>query len=294
MIAAAILVSCKANEPAFDASGSFEAEETIVSAEATGLLKAFDVEEGALLEAGQYIGYIDSTQAYLRVRQLRAQAGAVQSRKPDIEAQLAALRVQLAAAQKEARRMASLVKADAATPKQLDDANAQVAVLQRQLEAQRSALSVSTESIAGEATPWQVQAAQAEDQLAKCRLVNPVAGTVLTKYATRGEVVTPGKPLYKIADLRTIWLRAYVSADQLAGLRIGQQVTVLVDSGQKQYRAYQGALSWISDKAEFTPKSIQTKDERANTVYALKIKVPNDGALKIGMYAEVRFQNGKP
>jgi HlyD family secretion protein len=293
MIAAALLASCNAKDPDFDAAGAFEAEETIVSAEATGMLKVFNIDEGATLDSGQYIGYIDSTQAHLRKLQLQAQAGAVQSRRPDIPAQLASTQAQLLAAQREARRMANLVKADAATPKQLDDANAQVAVLQRQLEAQRSSLDVSTRSIEQEATPLQLQAAQAADQLSKCRLVNPVAGTVLSKYAAAGEVVTPGRPLYKIADLGTIWLRAYVSADQLPLLRIGQPVTVFIDSGQKQYRTCPGRLAWISDKAEFTPKSIQTKSERANTVYAVKISVPNDGALKIGMYAEVKFQTGR-
>ena len=283
------LLSCRNKAADFDASGIFEGEETIISAEASGVLKELNAEEGSTLASGQYIGYIDSTQAYLRKEQLQAQAGAVQSRRPDVATQLAAIQSQLATAQREAQRMARLVKADAATPKQLDDANAQVAVLQRQLEAQRSSLEISSRSIAQETTPFQIQAAQAADQLSKYRLINPVAGTVLARYAEKGELATPGKPLYKIADLSALWLRAYVSASQLPKLKIGQQVTVMIDNGPKSYKNYTGTLTWISDKAEFTPKSIQTKEERASTVYAVKIKVPNDGALKIGMYGEVKF-----
>jgi len=284
-----ILAACKNNQADFDATGAFEAEEVTVSAEATGLIKVLAAEEGQTLQANQYIGYIDSTQAYLRKLQLQAQIGAVRSRKPDVGTQLAALQAQLASAQHERQRMANLVKADAATPKQLDDAIAQVTILQRQIAAQRSSLDISSGSIEQEATPLQVQVAQAADQLAKCRLLNPVAGTVLAKYAEAGELVNPGKPLYRIADISFLWLRVYISADQLAGLKLGQKVKVLNDDGKGAYREHSGTLTWISGKAEFTPKTIQMKEERASTVYAVKIKVPNDGMLKIGMYGAVKF-----
>lgn len=290
---AASLASCKGKEEPFDASGIFEADETIISAEASGVLKIFDVEEGATLQAGQYIGYVDSIQAYLRKVQLQAQIGAVESRKPEITVQLSALQSQLETARRERRRIASLVQADAATRKQLDDADAQVTLLERQLAAQRSSLDVSTESLTQEAAPLQAQVAQTADQLGKYRLVNPLTGTVLARYAMAGELVTPGKPLYKIADLSALWLRAYVSAAQLSQLKLGQKVSVLVDDGPDHMKKYPGQVSWISDKAEFTPKSIQTREERANTVYAVKIRVQNDGALKIGMYAELQFGNEK-
>ena len=283
------LAACNNRQPEFDASGAFEAEEVIVSAEAAGVIKALDIEEGRILPATQYIGYIDSTQAYLRKEQLRAQIGAVESRKPNTGAQLAALQAQLETARHEQRRMANLVRADAATPKQLDDATAQVTILQRQIEAQRSSLEISTGSIGQEALPLQVQVRQAADQLAKYRLVNPIAGTVLAKYAAAGELANPGKPLYKIADMASLWLRAYISASQLSQLKLGQGVKVLTDDGKSKYKEHEGTLTWISSKAEFTPKSIQTKEERASTVYAVKIKVINDGTLKIGMYAEVKF-----
>lgn len=287
---AILLSSCGNKDAVFDASGTFEADETIVSAEATGVLKEFNIDEGTMLGEGQYIGYIDSTQAALRRTQLERQIGAVQSRKPDVHVQLAALQAQLENARREQRRMQQLVKADAATQKQLDEATDQVNVLQRQLSAQRSSLDITTESISRDAAPLEAQVAQTEDQLSKYRLVSPVAGTVLAAYAEKGEMAQPGKPLYKIADLSALWLRAYVSASQLPSLRLGQKMTVLIDSGSKAYKRYEGTLSWISDKAEFTPKSVQTKEERVNTVYAVKVKVKNDGSLKIGMYGELQFR----
>lgn len=287
------MAACSSRDAPFDASGTFEAEETIISAEATGVLKEFSVEEGSRLEAGQYIGYIDSTQTYLRRTQLEKQIGALESRKPEITVQLAALQTQLEQARREQQRMQRLVRADAATSKQLDEATDQVRVLERQLSAQRSTLDLTTRSITRDADPLQAQVAQTEDQLSKYRLINPIGGTVLATYAETGEMAQAGKPLYRIADLGTLWLRAYVSAGQLPALQLGQRVTVLIDSGSKGSRRYEGTISWISDKAEFTPKSIQTKEERVNSVYALKVKVKNDGALKIGMYGELQFKEDK-
>lgn len=289
ILATLLSASCTERQQAHDASGTFEAVETIISAEANGAIRALDVEEGQSLTAGQTVGYIDSTQLYLKKRQFQAQINAVLSKKPDIAVQMAALQEQLGQAVREQQRIASMAKADAATPKQLDDANAQVAVIKKQIAAQQSSLGISSSSITQEASPLEIQIAQLEDQLAKSRIVNPVNGTVLVKYAEVNEVVTVGKPLYKIADLSTIILRAYVTGPQFAQLRLNQQVTVLVDDADGNYREYQGTVEWISDKAEFTPKTIQTKDERENLVYAVKIRVKNDGLLKIGMYGEVRF-----
>jgi len=284
-----LFIACHKNQNQFDASGSFETEETIISSEASGLLKEFNIHEGQFLKAGQLIGYVDTTQLYLKKKQLIAQIKSVLSRKPAIATQTASLKEQLKAIEKERTRIDNMVKADAATPKQLDDINAQVEIIKKQIDAQYSSLDLSSSSITKETLPLQVQIQQLDDQLNKCRIVNPVNGTVLTKYGSQNEVTTTGKPLYEIADLSTLLLRAYASGDQFSKVSLNQKVKVMVDNGPGKYKEYEGIVEWISDKAEFTPKTIQTKDERANLVYAVKIKVINDGKLKIGMYGEVNF-----
>lgn len=290
IIAIAIILSaCHKNQHTFDASGSFEAEETIISAEAQGTLKVFDVQEGQTLQAGQHIGYIDSVQLYLRKKQLEAQIIVMMGKRPDIPVQLSALQEQLKTAEREKARIANLVEGDGATPKQLDDITAQVEVLKKQIEAQKSSLSISSESISNEIVPLQVQIEQLADQLAKCHIVNPVNGTVLAKYAEANEMASVGKPLYKIADLSNIILRVYITGNQLPEVRLNQEVKVLTDDGNGGYKETAGTITWISDKAEFTPKTIQTKDERANKVYAVKVRVKNDGSYKIGMYGEISF-----
>ncbi|MCF0071001.1 HlyD family efflux transporter periplasmic adaptor subunit [Dyadobacter sp. CY261] len=304
IIMVAVLTACNGKENPYDASGTFEAVETIVSAEATGRIMVLNLEEGQQLTAGQTVGYIDSLQLYLRKKQLEAQIRATGSRVPDIVAQTNVYKQQIAVSQvrldnliHEQKRIQNLLKADAATPKQLDDINAQVEELQKQLEvirkqdaAQTSVLKTQTSGLRADVLPLYVQIEQINDQLAKSRIINEVGGTVLTKYAEANEVATAGKPLYKIADLSTIILRAYVTGDQLTGIKLNQQVKVLVDDVNGKYRESQGTIEWISNKAEFTPKTIQTKDERANLVYAVKIRVKNDGYLKIGMYGEVAFK----
>ncbi|MGJ1412761.1 HlyD family secretion protein [Sphingobacterium thalpophilum] len=285
-------VSCNNKQDTFDASGSFEAEETIISAEAQGTLKTFDIQEGQTLQAGQNIGYIDSIQLYLKKKQLETQVTALLGKKPNIPVQLSALQEQLRTTEKEKVRVANLLKGDAATPKQLDDINAQIDVLKRQIEAQKSSLNISSDGISKDVVPLQVQIEQLENQLSKCKLINPINGTVLTKYAEANEIASIGKPLYKIADLSNIILRAYVTGNQLPQIKLNQQVKVLTDDGEGGYHETAGTITWISDKAEFTPKTIQTKDERANMVYAIKVKVKNDGLYKIGMYGEILF-NGK-
>lgn len=284
-----LFIACHKNQNQFDASGSFETEETIISSEASGLLKEFNIQEGQFLKAGQLVGYVDTTQPYLKKKQLIAQIKSVLSRKPAIATQTASLKEQLKATEKEHTRIDNMVKADAATPKQLDDIKAQVEIIKKQIDAQYSSLDLSSSSITRETVPLQIQIQQLDDQLNKCRIVNPVTGTVLTKYASQSEVTTTGKPLYEIADLSTLLLRAYASGNQFSKVSLNQKVKVMVDNGLGEYKEYEGIIEWISDKAEFTPKTIQTKDERANLVYAVKIKVKNDGKLKIGMYGEVIF-----
>ena len=289
-----LMVSCNKSQNTFDASGSFEAEETIISAEAQGALKAFEVQEGQTLQAGQNIGYIDSVQLYLKKKQLEAQVTALLGKKPNVPLQLSVLQEQLRTAEKEKIRITNLLKGDAATPKQLDDINAQIDVLKKQIEAQKSSLNISSEGISKDVIPLQIQIEQLEDQLSKCNIVNPVNGTVLTKYAEVSEITAIGKPLYKIADLSNIILRAYITGNQLPQVKLSQKVTVLTDNGKGGYDEIEGIITWISDKAEFTPKTIQTKDERANMVYAIKVKVKNDGLYKIGMYGEILFnEEGK-
>jgi len=288
-ITALLLPACSNEQHTFDASGSFEAEETIISAEATGTIRELHIEEGQTLQAGQLIGYIDSTQLFLRKKQLETQISALISRKPDISVQLAALESQLKTALKEKDRLTNLVQGDAAPQKQLDDINAQIDVLNRQIEAQRSSLGISTESINKDALPLQVQIEQLNDQLNKCRIINPVNGTVLVKYARVNEMTAAGKPIYKIADLSNILLRVYITNDQLSQIRLDQQVKVHTDDGKGGFKETEGTVTWINSQAEFTPKTIQTKDERANMVYAVKVKVKNDGSYKTGMYGEIKL-----
>ncbi len=287
--ATVVLLSCKKTKNDFDASGSFEAEEVIISSEANGTIRQFDVQEGQKLVAGQVIGYIDSIQLFLKKKQLQSQIQALLGKKPDIPAQLASLQEQLKATQREQKRISDLVKVDAATPKQLDDVNAQVSVLQKQITAQQSSLGISSSGLNKDTQPLQVQIEQINDQLLKSRIVNPIDGTVLTKYAEANEMATLGKPLYKIADLSFLIFRAYITSNQLSQIALNQNVKVLTDDGPDQNKETEGTITWISDKAEFTPKTIQTKEERANMVYAIKIKVKNDGSLKIGMYGELKF-----
>jgi len=284
-----VLASCNNNKNNFDASGSFEAEETVISSEAAGVIEQLDIREGQVMEAGQVIGYVDSTQLFLKKKQLEAQIKAVLSGKPDIATQTAALKEQLKTAEREQQRYGNLMKGGAGTQKQMDDINAQIEVIKKQIAAQQSALGIATENILKQTSPLQVQIEQLNDQLGKCVLRNPVKGTVLTKYAEVKEVTAPGKPLYKIADVTNLFLRAYITGSQFSQIKLEQKVNVMTDDGTDKYKEHEGMITWITDKAEFTPKTIQTKEERANLVYAIKIKVVNDGTLKIGMYGEVKF-----
>lgn len=296
--------ACAPEKPEADASGFFEAEETIVPAEGTGVLRMLNLEEGQALDSGQLVGYIDTTLLHLQKKQLLAQIKAIGSRVPDVGAQTAfyqeqlkVLEVRLDNLRKEQKRTEQLAQANAATPKQLDDLQAAIAeiteqmdVVRQQRQAQVAALSTQRAGLQNDPLPLQVQIEQLEEQLRKHQLTNPVKGTVLAKYLQAHEMAIPGKPIYKIADLSSLFLRAYISGSQLPQVKIGQQVSVRSDDGSQGFRETRGQVTWISDKAEFTPKTILTKAERANQVYALKIKVDNpDGIYKPGMFAEIKF-----
>lgn len=282
-------VSCSNKNEQYDASGTFEATEVNIASEASGIIKQFSVEEGQTLEIGQYLGFIDSTHTYLKKEQVEAQIKAVLAKRPNIAIQLSSLEEQLRQAKREQNRIQNLVNGKAAPQKMLDDATSQVEIIENQIDAQRSSLSINTSSLVTETEPLQAQIRQLNDQLEKCKIVNKVKGTVLTKFVEENEATMQGAPLYSIANLHTLTLRAYITGDQLANIQLGQTVKVLIDSSSEDYKIYEGIIEWVSAKAEFTPKTIQTKDERANLVYAIKVKVPNDGYLKIGMYGEVKF-----
>lgn len=286
-----LLTSCKSTTNEAFASGYFEAVETIVSARGNGTIQYLNVEEGMDLQADTKVGQIDSTQIYLTIRQIQAQKGAVLSRKPDISSQTAILKEQLVHANRELIRVENLNAGGAATQKQLDDARSAVAVLNRQLSAQQTTLDKTSASVGKETNPLEVQISLLQDQLEKCRIINPVTGTVLVKYAEPTEMTAIGRPLYKIADLSTLQLRAYITGKQLGSLKLGQKVKVTTDLGKEKPAEYEGTVNWISNKAEFTPKTIQTHEERSNEVFAIKVAVKNDGFLKIGMYGEIAPPN---
>ncbi len=283
-----IFFSSCSSKDVYDASGTFEATEVIVSSEASGKLLAFNIDEGKTLFANQQVGYVDSLQLYYKKMQLQANLKAIQSSRSDIQKQIAATEQQIATAEVDKNRYENLLKANASTQKQVDDQNSLLQVLRKQLAAQLSNLEHANSSIDENATAMIYQIDQLNDQLHKCKIINPINGTVLTKYAEPYEITSFGKPLYMIANIDTITLRAYITSDQLTKVKLRQSVKVYADWG-KGMKEYTGVVTWISNKAEFTPKTIQTRDERANLVYAVKIDVKNDGYLKIGMYGEVQF-----
>jgi HlyD family secretion protein len=288
-LSALMLTACSSGESDYDATGNFEADEMIVSSEASGKIIKLEIAEGQTLQAGQVVGYIDTTQLYLRKKQLEYSISAVLARQPDANSQLSTINEQLTTTNREKQRVENLLKADAATQKQLDDLNAQIELLKKQYDALQKSLAITTRSLQSETLPYKAQLEQVNDQLKKSKIVNSQAGTVISKYAMQDEVVNAGKAIYKLADLENIILRIYISGSQLSQVKIGQNVEIQVDSGEKDYKKYTGKITWVSDKAEFTPKTIQTKEERANLVYAVKVAVKNDGYLKLGMYGEVKL-----
>jgi HlyD family secretion protein len=283
------LSACHTKNNDYDASGVFETIETIVSAKGNGEILQFNITEGQEVAEQQVIGLIDTTQLYLRKVQLQASVKAMDSRRVNISTQVAALQEQIATARREQQRFAQLIKDNAANQKQLDDINAQIATFEKQLDAQIETLKNSNSSIGNEQQSLLAQIAQIDDQIENAVIKSPTKGTVLGKYTEVGELAALGKALFKVADINNMFLRAYITASQLTELKIGQQVTVYSDIGESGRKEHLGTVTWISDKAEFTPKTIQTRDERANLVYAIKVAVKNDGYIKKGMYGEVKF-----
>ena len=286
-IAAVVLAASCGTEAEFDAQGTFEATEVVVSSEATGRILNFEVEEGMAVEANQMVGAIDSVQLHLQRKQLVAQQSALLGSRPDVKKQVAALREQIAKQNEELRRVENMLKDGAATKKQKDDIEAQIKILESQLDATLSTLDKNTSTINNNSAALEAQIAALDDRISKCRIISPISGTVLVKYAEAGELASVGKPLMKIADLDNIYLRAYFTSDQLAKVNLGDEVKVVADFGGEERYDYTGRVAWISSESEFTPKTIQTKDSRANLVYAVKIAVENDGRLKIGLAGEV-------
>jgi len=286
-----LLSACQQHENGADAYGNFETTETIVSSEANGKILKLDVEEGIQLAKGQLVGLIDSSQLHLSKLKLKATINAVRGKTQDLQPEIDVLNEQKRVLLKEKDRVEGLLKDNAATQKQLDDIDGQLEVIDRQATAIRSRNKTANRSVLSEIEPLEAQIKLVEDQLSKCYVKNPIEGTVLLKLAEESEVTAMGKPLYKIADLSEMILRAYITGTQLAQVKIGQKVRVFIDENEDAQRELEGTISWISSKAEFAPKIVQTKEQRVNLVYAMKVKVKNDGSLKIGMPAEVRFIN---
>ncbi|WP_298365199.1 HlyD family efflux transporter periplasmic adaptor subunit [uncultured Lutibacter sp.] len=281
IILTSALISCKNNEKA-DGYGNFEATEITISAENNGKLLQFEVEEGKHLKTGEFVGYIDTIQLALKKHQLQTSKEIIFSKSKGVLSQISVLKAELKTANISKNRIENLLKENAGTQQQLDAINGKIDVLNQQIRS----IEIQNAPVVNEIKSLDIQLKQLEDQLYKSNIINPVPGTVLVKYAEPNEVVSFGKPLYKIADLTTMELRVYVSEPQLATIKIGQEVTVKIDEGETM-KNYSGIISWIASEAEFTPKIIQTKEERVNLVYAVKINVKNDGSLKIGMPAEM-------
>lgn len=286
---AVLLFSCHNEDGEYDATGVFETTEVIVSAQGTGEIMRFDIDEGQTVDAEVELGYIDTVQLSLKKQELLANLEATDSRRYDVARQIASLREEIATQKREQQRYQNLVQAKAANQKQLDDINARLATLEKQLAAQTETLENGNRTVSGQVRMLEAQLAQVEDQIGKCRISSPINGTILSKYAEAGELASQGRALFKVGDIVNMYLRAYITADQLTELKIGQSVRVFADEGESGRREYAGTVSWISDKAEFTPKTIQTRDERANLVYAVKIQIQNDGFVKRGMYGEIKI-----
>jgi HlyD family secretion protein len=286
-----LLSNCGKKKGNYDASGTFEATEILVSSQVAGQVMTFGIEEGQSLKAGEPVGLVDTVQLYLKKKQLLAGMKAVDSRSYNISLQIASLKQQIEKQQTELARFGNLLKFNAATQKQVDDIQSSIDVLQRQLAAQTESLQNNNKSVSAESLSIQAQVEQIDDMIRKSIISSPIDGIVLEKYVEKGEIVGQGKALFKIADLDRIFLRAYITADQLNRLKLNQEVSVFADFGKKEMKSYPGTITWISGKAEFTPRTILTKDERANLVYAVKVAVKNDGYLKIGMYGELTIEN---
>ncbi len=283
-----VAAGCGSRDIEFDACGQIDATDVTVSAESSGRILSLDLEEGDRIVEGQFLGAIDSLQIWLQKQELQERKAGARARIVDIDRQVAPSLSQLENLRKDHERYASLLSKDAGTRKQLEDNESQIAVLEGQIDAQKQTYGQNNDATKAEIGMYDVQIAQREDQLRKCRIVSPVSGTVLAKYAEAGETVASGKPLFKVADMDRVYVRAYFSTAQLSSLAVGDKVTVIPDDGTPSPKEYEGIVTWISDEAEFTPKNIQTRDERADMVYAVKVALENDGNLRLGMYAYIR------
>lgn len=284
-----LLTACNSDDSGYDASGMFEAEEVIVSSEADGKIISFDIEEGALLEPDKVYGLVDTVQLTLKKKQIISGIDAALARKQDVTAQTASLVEQIRSNKSERKRVQNLLEANAANQKQLDDLNTAISILEKELSAAQTTITNANASIDAEVSSMRAQLEQIDNLLQKCYISSPIEGTVLVKYAHKGELTAMGKPLFKVADTKNMVLRAYVTASELTRIKLGQEVTIHISADNENLRSYRGTLSWISSVSEFTPKSIQTKEERSNLVYAVKISFVNDGFAKIGMYGDVKF-----
>ena len=284
-----LLTACSGSDSKYDASGVFEVTEVMVSARVAGEIMDLDIDEGTEVTSGEPVGYIDTVQLYLQRLQLEANVKAAESRICDVEKQTAALLQQIDTQKKELTRFENLVNANAGNRKQLDDITAAINLLEKQLDAQTETLINGNANAKAQAEALKAQIALTDDMISKSTIASPVDGTVMAKYVEKGELAVQGRTLFKVANINDMYLKAYITSGQITGLKIGQEVKVFADSGDSDRKEYRGVISWISDKAEFTPKTIQTRDERANLVYAVKIKVQNDGYIKRGMYGEVSF-----
>lgn len=285
-----ILQSCGSNKLKYDATGTFEATEIIVSSETIGKLQNWIATEGLQVTSDMVLGVVDTTQLDLRKKEMLGQIAANNSRYTDVPKQIAGIKQEIANLNKELERFKKLVASKAGTQKQVDDINYKIEVLNKELIAKQTLINTSNTVINDESSALSYKIDQLNDLIQKSSIKSPINGTILTKYAEEGELMIPGKAMIKVADMTNVFLRAYVTSSQLSSIKLGQQVTVFADYGDKNTKQYEGKITWISDESEFTPKSIQTDDNRANLVYALKIAVKNDGYIKRGMYGEVNFK----
>lgn len=285
---AVLLTACNSNGDKADGYGNFEATEITISAENTGKLVAFTIDEGTVVEHNQLIGYIDTIPLYLKKEQLLVQKEVINSKSKGVLSQIDVLQARLKSANINRTRVENLIRDNAGTQKQLDDVQGEIDIIKNQIRS----VEIQNAPVINELKTLDVQLQQVEDQIQKSKIVNPINGTVLSKYVEANEIVAFGKPLYKIADLSTMELRVYVSETQLAKITIGESVSVKIDD-QEAMKTYEGIISWIASEAEFTPKIIQTKEERVALVYAVKVQVKNDGSLKIGMPAEMWLKSNK-
>ena len=286
----ALLAACNSNKSKYDTEGFFESTEITISAQASGNIMALDIREGDNIDEDVVVGYIDTTQLHLSKLQLAKNVESINSNRPDIKKQIASLESQIKKLTKERSRIENMLRDGAATTNQLDDIESQIEIVNNQLEAQKSSLTKSTLSIDAQTLSIETQIDIIDDKLEKSKIKSPIAGTVLTKYAQAGEFTAVGKPLFKIADLENVYLHAYVTSAQLSNIKLGDKVTVCADFGGDNIREYSGTIEWIAAKSEFTPKNIQTDNERENLVYAIKVAVANDGYIKLGMYGGIKFQ----